>query len=90
VSFTKDQDVLDEALPDALYYTGIYGALRCAVLCCAVLCCAVLCCAVLCCAALCCAALCCAVLLLRACGCGVVVVLTRGWGHWVGLMLLAA
>jgi hypothetical protein len=26
VSFTKDQDVLDEALPDALYYTGIYGA----------------------------------------------------------------
>jgi hypothetical protein len=26
VSFTKDQDVLDEALPDALYYAGIYGA----------------------------------------------------------------
>ncbi|GBF87685.1 hypothetical protein Rsub_00396 [Raphidocelis subcapitata] len=25
VSFTKDQDVIDEALPDALYYTGIYG-----------------------------------------------------------------
>ena len=25
VSFTKDQDVLDEALPDALYYAGIYG-----------------------------------------------------------------
>jgi hypothetical protein len=25
VSFTKDQDILDEALPDALYYSGIYG-----------------------------------------------------------------
>lgn len=25
VSFTKDQDVLDEALPDALYYAGIYA-----------------------------------------------------------------
>lgn len=25
VSFTKDQDVMDEALPDALYYAGIYG-----------------------------------------------------------------
>jgi ABC-type multidrug transport system fused ATPase/permease subunit len=25
VSFTKDQDVLDEALPDALYYAGIYS-----------------------------------------------------------------
>jgi hypothetical protein len=25
VSFTKDQNVLDEALPDALYYSGIYG-----------------------------------------------------------------
>lgn len=24
VSYTKDQDVLDEALPDALYYAGIY------------------------------------------------------------------
>jgi ABC-type multidrug transport system fused ATPase/permease subunit len=25
VSFTKDQDVMDDALPDALYYAGIYG-----------------------------------------------------------------
>jgi ATP-binding cassette subfamily C (CFTR/MRP) protein 1 len=25
VSFTKDQNVLDEALPDALYYSGIYA-----------------------------------------------------------------
>jgi ABC-type multidrug transport system fused ATPase/permease subunit len=25
VSFTKDQDVLDEALPDAIYYAGIYS-----------------------------------------------------------------
>ncbi|KAI8468106.1 MAG: hypothetical protein J3K34DRAFT_479395 [Monoraphidium minutum] len=25
VSFTKDQDTLDEALPDALYYAGIYA-----------------------------------------------------------------
>jgi ABC-type multidrug transport system fused ATPase/permease subunit len=28
--FTKDQDVIDEALPDALYYTGIYGLILCA------------------------------------------------------------
>lgn len=25
VSFTKDQDTIDEALPDALYYAGIYA-----------------------------------------------------------------
>lgn len=25
VSFTKDQDIMDDALPDALYYAGIYG-----------------------------------------------------------------
>ena len=25
VSFAKDQDITDEALPDALYYAGIYG-----------------------------------------------------------------
>ncbi len=25
VSFTKDQNVLDEALPDAIYYAGIYS-----------------------------------------------------------------
>jgi hypothetical protein len=25
VSFTKDQDTMDDALPDALYYSGIYG-----------------------------------------------------------------
>ena len=25
VSFAKDQDIMDEALPDALYYAGIYG-----------------------------------------------------------------
>ncbi|KAL4427322.1 hypothetical protein ABPG77_003231 [Micractinium sp. CCAP 211/92] len=30
VSFTKDQDTLDEALPDALYYAGIYGLILCA------------------------------------------------------------
>ncbi|KIZ01660.1 ABC transporter, multidrug resistance associated protein [Monoraphidium neglectum] len=30
VSFTKDQDILDEALPDALYYSGIYALILCA------------------------------------------------------------
>ena len=25
VSFTKDQDAMDDALPDALYYAGIYS-----------------------------------------------------------------
>jgi ATP-binding cassette subfamily C (CFTR/MRP) protein 1 len=25
VSFSKDQDTMDEVLPDAIYYAGIYG-----------------------------------------------------------------